>query len=198
MTLAGASVSMSVLSFTLILSFVLQDGLRLAPLATGALIAPASLTSMLLAPFVGRLSDRVDPKRLLLAGLALSAVGMASLALSLGDGVTWGGIIASMVVVGAGNSMLFTPLTGIALRQVTPNVAGTASGVLGTVLQFGSLAGSAAVGLLLHGRATADGSTGTVLTLLLLPLLALLVAALAVQSVDRPARDRSRWKISSS
>jgi predicted MFS family arabinose efflux permease len=112
--------------------------------------------------------------------------------------VTWGGIIASMVVVGAGNSMLFTPLTGIALRQVTPNVAGTASGVLGTVLQFGSLAGSAAVGLLLHGRAAADGSTGSVLTLLLLPLLALLVAALAVHSVDRPARDRSRWKISSS
>ncbi|MFI7453614.1 MFS transporter [Nonomuraea sp. NPDC049714] len=198
MTLAGASVSMSVLSFTLILSFVLQDGHRLAPLATGALIAPASLTSMLLAPFVGRLSDRVDPKRLLLAGLVLSAVGMASLALSLGAGVTWGGIIASMVVVGAGNSMLFTPLTGIALRRVTPNVAGTASGVLGTVLQFGSLAGSAAVGLLLHGRAAADGSTGSVLTLLLLPLLALLVAALAVHSVDRPARDRSRWKISPS
>ena len=55
-----------------------------------------------------------------------------------------------MVVVGAGNSMLVTPLTGIALRRVTPDVAGAASGLLGTVLQCGSLAGSAAAGLLLE------------------------------------------------
>jgi EmrB/QacA subfamily drug resistance transporter len=183
MTLAGASVSMSVLSFTLILSFVLQDGLKLAPLETGALIAPASLTSMLLASFVGRLSDRIDPRKLLAAGLALSAIGMASLTLSLDDEVTWGGIVASMMVVGAGNSMLFTPLTGIALRHVTPDVAGAASGLLGTVLQFGSLAGSAAVGLLLHGWAVTEHSTEAVLTLLMLPLLALLVAALASAAV---------------
>jgi len=183
MTLAGASVSMSVLSFTLILSFVLQDGLKLAPLETGALIAPASLTSMLLAPFVGRLSDRIDPRRLLVAGLILSAIGMASLTPSLHDGVVWGGIVASMVVVGAGNSMLFTPLTGIALRRVTPDVAGAASGLLGTVLQCGSLAGSAAAGLLLNGWAATEHSAEAVLTLLLLPLLALLLAALASAGV---------------
>ena len=84
-----------------------------------------------------------------------------------------------MVVVGAGNSMLFTPLTGIALRRVTPDVAGAASGLLGTVLSAGLARGSAAAGLLLNGWAATEHSAEAVLTLLLLPLLALLVAALA-------------------
>ncbi|GAA1925291.1 DHA2 family efflux MFS transporter permease subunit [Streptomyces sodiiphilus] len=185
MLVAGVGISMSVIAFTLSLSYFLQEGLAVSALRTGAVIAPASLVSMLLAPFVGRLADRMDAKRLLTAGLGLTALGMALCIWQMTADAEWMYFIPMMFVIGAGNAMLFTPMTAIAMRGVEPAVAGAASGVLATFLQFGAVVGSAAVGVVMQRVAADAAFTDAARTAMLVPLAAVLVAAVACLAVDR-------------
>lgn len=185
MCLAGAGVSMGMIGLTIVLSFHLQIGLGLEPVTAGAVIAPASLVSMVFAPFVGRLADRVDAKPLLLAGLVLTGGGMAWIALSMEAHAAWTSFLPAMVVVGAGNSMLFTPLTAIATRGLDPAVAGSAGGVLATVLQFGSLFGSAAVSAVMQRGTGADAFVDATRSAMLVPIAAVVVATLLTLCVRR-------------
>ncbi|MBB6174730.1 EmrB/QacA subfamily drug resistance transporter [Nocardiopsis mwathae] len=184
MCLAGAGVSMGMIGLTVVLSFYLQSGLGTGALVAGAVLAPASLVSMVLAPFVGRFSDRVDAKLLLLAGLVLTGGGMAWIALSMAPDASWTGLIPVMLVIGAGNSMLFTPLTAIATRGLAPAVAGSAGGVLATVLQLGAAFGSAAVSAVMQSGADTGAFTDATRSAMLIPISAIAIAtalALAVQ-----------------
>jgi cation transport regulator ChaB len=56
------------------------------------------------------------------------------------------------IIAGAGMGMTFAPMTTIALRNISPRVAGAASGVLNTTRQLGAAIGSAVVGAILQNR----------------------------------------------
>ncbi len=152
MNAVSAAVSIGVLGLMLLLSLYFQSVLGFSALKAGLAIAPASVVSMALAPFAGRMSDRIDGTWILLAGLVLTAAGMVWITLVAGVGTAWAAFLAPMVVVGMGNGCLIAPMAAVAMRGVRPEVAGAASGVLNTVRQLGSVVGSAAVGALLQNR----------------------------------------------
>ncbi|MDO4888741.1 MAG: MFS transporter [Actinomycetaceae bacterium] len=188
---AAVAVSVVVISFTLAVSFFLQEGLGADAARAGLVIAPASLASMLVAPAVGRLADRMDARRLLAVGLAVTAVGVGLVAWLMSPGVRWGGLVAAMVVIGVGNATMLTPMTSIAMGGVPSEVAGAASGVLSTFMQFGSALGTALVAVVMQGVASDGTVAGAARAAMLVPLAAVAAAAVACALVDRTPPQRA-------
>jgi MFS family permease len=111
-----------------------------------------SLTSMVVAPFAGRFADRIGGKYILTAGISLFAIGMATLTYVSAADSTWVNFLVPLIISGAGMGMTFAPMTTVALRNISPQMAGAASGVLNTTRQLGAAIGSAVVGAILQNQ----------------------------------------------
>ncbi len=107
---------------------------------------------IVVAPILGRLTDKIGGKYILLTGLTLFAVGMGWVVLIATPHSAWYDFLAPLIVAGLGMGGTFPPMTTVAMRDVDPRMAGAASGVLNTVRQVGSVIGTAAVGALLQNR----------------------------------------------
>src|SRR6516165_226542 len=130
----------------------LQSVLGFSALKAGLAMAPASLISIFVAPFAGRLTDRIGGKYILMTGLTLFGAGMGWLALIARPDSSWQSFLAPLIVAGFGMGCVFAPLITVAMRNIQPQMAGAASGVLNTVRQVGLVIGTAAVGALLQNR----------------------------------------------
>jgi hypothetical protein len=64
----------------------------------------------------------------------------------------WLTFLPGALIAGVGLGCTFAPLTTVAMRNVRPQVAGAASGVLNTTRQLGGAIGSAVVGAVLENR----------------------------------------------
>jgi EmrB/QacA subfamily drug resistance transporter len=148
----SAAISFGMLSMFLPFTIYLQSARGFSALAAGLTLAPMSLTSMVTAPFAGRFADRVGGKYILMAGITLFTVGMASIAIVAGPDSTWISFLAPAIVAGLGIGMTFAPMTTVAMRNIEPRVAGAASGVLNTVRQLGAAIGSAVIGAVLQNQ----------------------------------------------
>ena len=58
-----------------LLPLFLQSVLGFAPIKTGQTLLPFAFTIMLVAPFAGKLSDKIGPKYIIITGMAIMAVG---------------------------------------------------------------------------------------------------------------------------
>ena len=130
----------------------LQSVLGFSALKAGLAMAPASLISIFVAPFAGRLTDRIGGKYILMTGLTLFGAGMGWLALIARPDSSWQSFLVPLIVAGFGMGCVFAPLITVAMRNIQPQMAGAASGVLNTVRQVGAVIGTAAVGALLQNR----------------------------------------------
>ncbi|TME47516.1 MAG: multidrug efflux MFS transporter [Chloroflexi bacterium] len=148
----SAVVAFGMLGFFLPVTIFLQSVLGFSALKAGLTFLPMSLVSMIVAPFAGRLSDRFGGKYLLMLGLTCFAAGMGLvvylISLSATQATFWG----PAALAGVGMGMTFAPLTTVAMRDVRPQMAGAASGVLNTVRQLGGSIGSAVIGAVLQNR----------------------------------------------
>jgi EmrB/QacA subfamily drug resistance transporter len=152
LNLVGAIVSVGIIGFFLPITIYLQSVLGYSALKAGLVLAPSSVVSMVVAPFAGRMADRIGGKFILVAGLSLFAVGVGWLTLVAGVGTEWPVFMAPTVIMGLGMGCIFAPMATEAMRGVPPRLAGAASGVNNTIRQVGSVIGSAAVGALLQHR----------------------------------------------
>jgi EmrB/QacA subfamily drug resistance transporter len=134
------------------LTIYLQSVLGFSALKAGLVIAPASLVSMFVAPVAGRMTDKIGGKFILMSGLTLFAIGIGWLALIAQPGSSWPIFMAPLVVTGLGMGCIFAPMVTVAMRNIAPQMAGAASGVLNTVRQVGLVIGTATVGALLQNR----------------------------------------------
>ena len=148
----GASIAFGMMSLFLPIVIYLQSVRGFSALTAGLTLAPMSLTSMLVAPFAGRLADRVGGKYILMTGVFVFAIGFGTLTVVAGPDSTWLSFLVPAIVAGAGMGMTFAPLTTVAMRNIEPRMAGAASGVLNTTRQVGQAVGSAVVGALLQNR----------------------------------------------
>jgi EmrB/QacA subfamily drug resistance transporter len=130
----------------------LQSDLGFSALKAGLTMAPASLLSIVIAPFAGRLTDKIGGKYILMTGLALFGAGMGWLALIATPTSSWQSFLPPLIVAGFGMGCVFAPLITVAMRNIQPQMAGAASGVLNTVRQVGLVIGTATVGALLQNR----------------------------------------------
>jgi EmrB/QacA subfamily drug resistance transporter len=134
------------------LTIFFQSVLGFSALKAGLTMAPASLMSMFVAPAAGRMTDKIGGKYILMSGLLLFAGGMGWVALIAHPGSEWQSFLGPLVVAGIGMGCIFAPLVTTAMRNIKPQMAGAASGVLNTVRQVGLVIGTAAVGALLQNQ----------------------------------------------
>lgn len=131
------------------LPFYLQSVLGRDEVATGLLLTPWPLATMLLAMLAGRLIGRVNSGLLGAIGLGVFATGLFSLAWlpnSPGDGE----IIWRMMLCGAGFGLFQSPNNHTIITSAPRNRSGGASGMLGTARLFGQTSGAALVALMLN------------------------------------------------
>ena len=148
----AAAISFGMLSIFLPFTIYLQSARGFTALVAGLTMAPMSVTSMFTAPFAGRLADRIGGKYILMVGILLFTIGFGSIALVAGSDSTWINFLVPAVVAGLGIGMTFAPMTTVAMRNIKPQVAGSASAVLNTIRQLGAVIGSAVIGAVLQNR----------------------------------------------
>ena len=148
----AAAISFGMLSLFLPITIYLQSVRDFTALQAGLTLAPMSLTSMLVAPFAGRFADRIGGKYILMTGISVFAIGAASLTFVAGPDSTWINFLLPAIIAGAGMGMTFAPMTTVAMRNMSPRMAGAASGVLNTTRQLGAAIGSSVVGALLQSH----------------------------------------------
>jgi EmrB/QacA subfamily drug resistance transporter len=148
----AAAIAFGMMSLFLPIVIYLQSVRDFSALTAGLTLAPMSLTSMFVAPFAGRLADRIGGKYILMTGIFVFAIGFGTLTYVAGPDSTWVNFLVPAIVSGAGMGMTFAPMTTVAMRNISPRMAGAASGVLNTTRQVGAAVGSAIVGALLQNR----------------------------------------------
>jgi EmrB/QacA subfamily drug resistance transporter len=152
MNWVSGTLSVGMLGIFLPFTIYLQSALGFSALKAGLTMAPSSVVMIALAPGLGRLTDKIGGKYILLTGLSLFAVGMGWAVLIATPHSAWYDFFAPMIVAGLGMGGTFPPMTTTAMSEVDPRMAGAASGVLNTTRQVGSVIGTAAVGALLQNR----------------------------------------------
>jgi MFS family permease len=115
----------------------------------GAALLPFILIMFVLSPWAGGLVDRYGPRRPLIAGPAIAAVGFALLALPGTSASYFTGFLPGIAVLGFGMAITVAPLTTTVMNAVEPEAAGTASGVNNAVARVAGLLAIAVFGWLM-------------------------------------------------
>lgn len=139
--LVAGLMNFCVLGSLFLLTQIFQDVHHLSPLTAGLLLLPGMLPLPLLATPAARLVHRLGPWRTSALGLALSAVGFAGIALTIGRPL-YPELLVSLAVWGCGLGVL-TPAIVTAAMRTTPGTPGVASGASNTARQTGGALGVA-------------------------------------------------------
>jgi EmrB/QacA subfamily drug resistance transporter len=139
------TISSAMFAQFLYLTLYLQNVLGYSPIEAGLRFLPLSVTSFVVAPIAGRLSNRVPIRYLLGAGMAC-----VTIALYLMYGVTesssWTTLLSGFILGGIGIGLVNPPLATTAVSVVPPQRAGMAAGVNNTFRQVGIATGVAGLG----------------------------------------------------
>ncbi len=152
MNWASVVISFGMLGLFLPLTIYLQSVLGMSAFAAGLTVAPLSLVTMVVAPVTGRLADKYGGKHILVFGFSVFAIGTGLIAWLASVDSHWSTFLIPLIIAGAGMGSIFAPLSTIAMRDVSPRMAGAASGILNTTRQVGSAIGTAVVGAILETR----------------------------------------------
>ena len=157
---AITTVGFAIIAMAFPIMLYAQDVMGLTPLRASLLLVPMAVLGGVLAPFVGRLSDRVHPRYVAGVGLLAFPAGLIWLAVIMQPGTPVWQLELPMVVLGLGNGFVWSPLSTTVTRNLPMSQAGAGSGVYNTTRQFGSVLGSAAIAVLMQSRLGANGLSG--------------------------------------
>jgi EmrB/QacA subfamily drug resistance transporter len=142
-------------------SLYLERVLHYGPLAIGAAFLPLTLAMGALSfSLSARLITRFGSRRVLVAGLALIAVGLALFVRIPVQSNYLRDLLLPMVLLGIGAGLSFPALTIVAMADATPADSGLLSGLLNTTAQIGAslgLAVLATLSLTRTGQLAAEG-----------------------------------------
>src|SRR5207249_1180427 len=126
----GASLFMSFGMFGAIflLAQFFQTVQGYSPLGSGLRILPWTAMPMIVAPIAGALSDRIGGHKLLGAGLALQAAGLAWIAAVSTPTTPYADLVGPFTISGIGMGLFFAPVANVVLSSVRPEEEGQASG----------------------------------------------------------------------
>jgi EmrB/QacA subfamily drug resistance transporter len=105
-------------------------------------ITPFAAAIMVMGPFAGRLTDRIGPRPLAMAGVLVFGAALFSLSRLTGE-VAYPQIAWRLVLAGGGAGLAFAPLTSAAMGPVAGGKAGVGAGVFNTARQVGFTLGLA-------------------------------------------------------
>ncbi|GCB44870.1 transport integral membrane protein [Streptomyces sp. NL15-2K] len=139
--------------FQFIGALYLQRVLGYGELATGTAFLPAPVAiGVLMLGLSARTVGRFGAYRVLLAGLALTAVGMALLSRAPADGSYVTDVLPPMLLLAAGFAAAMPALTGLAMSGAREEDAGLASGLFNTTQVVGGSLGLAVLSVLAASR----------------------------------------------
>ncbi|WP_164877256.1 MFS transporter [[Pantoea] beijingensis] len=168
------------------LPFFLQSVLGRSEVATGLLLTPWPLATMVMAPIAGRLIERYHAGLLGGIGLAVFAIGLFALAL-LPTSPSDVDIIWRMILCGAGFGLFQSPNNHTIISSAPRHRSGGASGMLGTARLLGQSSGAALVALMFN----LSGSHGTHASLILAGCFSTLAAVVSSMRLMQPTVVRS-------
>ncbi|MGO1543555.1 MAG: DHA2 family efflux MFS transporter permease subunit [Gulosibacter sp.] len=182
-TLGAISVTtlgFTVYSIQLPIMLHLQSGAGLSSELAGFMIMPMAIISITLAPFVGRLADRLRPGVVSMIGFSTLISSMVLFAALMRPGVPAGWMLIPIVLLGASNALCWSSNSTIAMRGLPRHLIGAGSGFYNTARQVGAAIGSASLGAVMQvGVATTDLSSAMG-NAMLLPIGVLLIGLIAV------------------
>jgi EmrB/QacA subfamily drug resistance transporter len=151
-TLVLAAMGFAMLGLFLPLTIYLQSVLHLSALDASLTMAPMMVAMLVISPVSNVLIPRLGAKPLLILGLLLFAAGTAYLAWDAHvDSGRWS-FLPGLLPGGVGMACIWGPAFSLATRDLKPEMAGVASGVLNTIQELGGVVASAGVGALLQNR----------------------------------------------
>ncbi|HUK96800.1 MAG TPA: DHA2 family efflux MFS transporter permease subunit [Gaiellaceae bacterium] len=147
-TFALANVSSLLMFFGMfgsifLLSQYFQTVQGYTPLQSGLRILPWTAMPILVSPVAGAFSDRIGGNRLMGAGLALQAVGLAWIASVSTPTTPYVDLVAPFILSGAGMALFFAPVANVVLSAVKPQEEGQASGANNAIRELGGVFGVA-------------------------------------------------------
>ncbi|MDD3364869.1 MAG: MFS transporter [Syntrophomonas sp.] len=131
-----------------LMSLYLQVILGHSSQAAGMILLAQPLVMALFSPLAGTLSDRVEPRLVASAGMALSTVGIFFFVF-LGVKTPLFLIVANLTLIGLGFALFSSPNTNAVMGSVQPRLYGIASSTLGTMRLVGQALSMALVTLLM-------------------------------------------------
>ncbi|WP_025732345.1 MFS transporter [Carnimonas nigrificans] len=148
-------------SFFLCFALLVQTGLGLDAFAAGSIFAPCSAGFVLASLVAPRLMARWGIYAIVTGALIYAlAIAMLIMQVWMVDiALKPAMLIPVLIVVGAGQGAIMTPLLNLVLGFVDADKSGMASGVISTVQQIGAALGVAIVGILFN--ATLSGTAAT-------------------------------------
>ncbi|WP_426594550.1 DHA2 family efflux MFS transporter permease subunit [Cellulomonas sp. McL0617] len=149
---AGASVTFGLTGIFFPLTLFLQTVLNLTPLHAALVGLPGSLLSGIVAPFAGRLSDRIAAKWVVAAGFLLVSISVFLLAIAIEPDAPIWQLVLPMSLFGIGTGALFSPLASLATSGLDQRTAGAGAGAFNTTRQIGGVIGSAVIVALMTSR----------------------------------------------
>lgn len=138
-------VGLGVATMGLPLMFYFQLVLGLSPVNSALMLLPLALISGVLAMPVGKLADKIDPRRLPLIGIGGTGFAMLLYSYLLKPDTPVLLLLIPSVIMGAANVFMWGPLATLTTFNVRADLAGAASGVYNTSRQIGSVIGAAVI-----------------------------------------------------
>ena len=148
------SFAFTALGFPLMLYAQLVRGL--SPTEAALLLVPMALMSILLAPWVGKLTDRLHPRSITAVGFGSVAISLVWLSLAMTPEAPAWQLLLPMALMGAGSAAIWAPLTATATRNLPMQLAGAGAGVYNATRQVGAVLGAAAIAVLMDARIAAN------------------------------------------
>ena len=158
--IAITTMGFSITAMSLPLFFYYQLVRGMSPTQSALMMVPMALLSGILAPFVGKLVDSVNPRYVAFTGFILMSISLGwTSVLMTPDTPIWLFLLPSGLL-GIASSGIWAPLSTSATRNLSPREAGAGAGVYNTTRQIGSVLGSAAIAALISTRLAAELPAG--------------------------------------
>ncbi|MGG5753685.1 MDR family MFS transporter [Zafaria sp. Z1313] len=144
----------------ILLPMYLQNVRGLDTLGTGLLLLPGGILMGVLAPFVGRLYDRVGPRPLVVPASVLLTLVLAGYTQLTAQTPVWALVLAHLLM-SLSFAFLFTPSFTTALNPLPHHLHSHGSAVLSTLQQLGGAAGTALLVGIMASAAAASAAAGS-------------------------------------
>ncbi|MCW2797550.1 DHA2 family efflux MFS transporter permease subunit [Nocardioides sp.] len=126
-----------------------------SPTESAFLLVPMAVMTLLLARFVGSLTDSVHPRIIVSIGFASLLGSLFWLAHEMTPGSEVWQLLVPMAVFGVGNAFVWAPNSATATRNLPMQLAGAGAGVYNATRQLGAVLGAAGIAVLIDARVAA-------------------------------------------
>lgn len=123
-----------------ILSLYLQYLKGYGPLTAGLIVSIQSIVMVIVSPFAGRLSDKINPGNVSTMGMILTTIGIALMTLINYENAPYIGVI-SLIIFGAGIGLFYSSNTKVIMSSVDRKYFGVASAMLSNFRSIGQIFG---------------------------------------------------------